>query len=149
MLKKDSCEVKEKIREYLTDPFIDWYEVNKDSLSEELSIALRYTDRDNFSTICNGILYVFFVEAVKHDCRFQVGRITRKELFTEWLSGLCEAVNSSYCNHPIARRLLGDWLEATKEEIESRYTETQAEEMITYLLWKEITSHATTTGIMY
>ena len=53
------------------------------------------------------------------------------------MQGLCNMVDSSYYYNVSAVDLLAEWLEETEEE-KKRFTEEQAEEKITYLLYCEL-----------
>lgn len=138
MLRTNSKKVDERVKQYITNNF---FEVQADY---DLSLP---TDSD-FSLICNEILKTFFNQYLKGNRQFEAGRLSRYDLFVEWCEAGTEMLDTSYYTKPIAIDLLGDWLEETKEE-RNRFTESQAEQKITYLLYKTITRHATRTGILY
>ena len=60
-----------------------------------------------------------------------------QEMFIEWCQGLPSVIDTAlyYC-HSSAVDILGDILEQTKEE-RNKYTEPQAERMISYLIYRE------------
>lgn len=59
--------------------------------------------------------------------------------FEDWCQGLPSSLNTCYylCK---AVKLLGEWLEESEEE-KSRYSESEAEKKITYLLFRELTKN--------
>ena len=87
------------------------------------------------------VLDVFYQEKVKHDKAYNAGRVSKYTLFEEWVSGLCSALPSDYYYNVSAVDLLGGWLDQTDDE-KSKYSEDQAERMITKLLYRELTKHA-------
>lgn len=142
MLKTNSKKVKETIKTYIIDNFKDWHNENL-SYNE----TLKNINTDDYTSVCNQIVKQFFVEKVELDKQYAVHRITLQELFSNWCSGLCSIIDTNYYLHS-AIDLLGEWLEETEEE-KARYTEQQAETLITNLLYREIMNHATNTNILY
>ena len=147
MRKTNSKEVKEIIRNYIMEHFKDYMDDNRGHFSGDLE-RINSADTEDYADVCNSILTIFWSEKLKYDNRFNAGRITRYELFQDWVSGLCSALNSDYYYNVSAVDLLGTWLDETESE-KSKYDESQAEEQITRLLWRELNAHATTTGILY
>lgn len=133
MLKTNSKIVNEKIRAFLMDHFKDYY--------NEQSDYLPAIDTDDYTSVCNAIIHNFYTEKVKFDCGYRAHRYNLFTLFVDWVSGLCSAIDSAYYYNVSAVDLLGAWLEETDAE-KARYTEAQAEELITKLLWREITKRA-------
>ena len=63
------------------------------------------------------------------------------ETFRDWAQGLPSAFNTCYYYNVSAVDLLADWLEETEAE-KSKYSESEAEEMITRLIYRELTKGA-------
>lgn len=151
MLKTNSKEVKATIKKYIMDNFRDVYgdyiDKNGRAYSSDLQTIENIT-LDDYTAVCNAILVIFWAEELKYNNSFKAGRVTRRELFSCWVSGLCSAIDSSYYYNVCAVDLLGSWLNETEEE-KARYSETDAEKLITNLLWRELTANATRTGILY
>ena len=63
------------------------------------------------------------------------------DTFRDWAQGLPSAFNTCYYYNISALNLLADWLEETDSEKE-KYSECQAEEMITRLIYRELTKGA-------
>lgn len=125
MLKTNSKQVKEKIREWIIKNF-EWsnYEgyYKKPETYEEM--------KETIALIC------------WHEKSYQVIRQhdSFQNMFEEWCQGLPAVIDTaSYYLHP-AVDLVGDILEQTKEE-RAKYSEPEAESMMTYLIYKEISPY--------
>ena len=68
-------------------------------------------------------------------------RRNEQEVFVEWCAGLPSIIDTCYYYNRSAVADLGDILEETEEE-RNRYTETQAEETLSRLIYREITRGA-------
>lgn len=148
MKRTNSKELKETIKNFIMDHFCNcYYPDNKGYFSGDIA-NLNNIDTTNYSEVCNAILTIFFDEKLKRDNRYNAGRVTRYSLFVDWCSGLCSALPTEYYYNVCAVDLLGGWLDQTESE-KAKYTESQAEEKITALLYRELTSNATRTGILY
>lgn len=147
MRKTNSKEVKEIIKNYIMEHFNYYMDDNRGQFSGDLE-HLNNTDTNNYTEVCNAILTVFWAEKLKYDNRFKAGRVSRSEMFEDWCSGLCSALNTDYYYNVSAVDLLGEWLEETESE-KAKYDERKAEKTITALLWRELNAHATKTGILY
>lgn len=132
-LRTNSKQVKATIKAYLMDNFADYYEENRDYMAE--------IDTANYSAVCGAILEIFHEEKVRHDMQYKAHRISKAQLFEDWVSGLCSAVDSMYYYNVSAVDLLGGWLQETEAE-KARFTEAQAESLITSLLYRELTNNA-------
>ena len=75
----------------------------------------------------------FIYEKVKHDKR----RMSEQALFFEWCSGLPSVIDTCYYYNRSAITDLGIILEETEEET-VKFTESQAEERLTWLIYREI-----------
>lgn len=147
MRRTNSKEVKGIIKSYIMNHFSDYMARERGYFSGDLE-RINSVDVEDYTEVCNSILTIFWAEKLKHDNRFRSGRVARYDLFVDWVSGLCSAIDSDYYYNVSAVDLLGKWLDETESE-KARFDECQAEEMITKLLWRELNSHATRTGILY
>lgn len=147
MRKTNSKEVKETIKNYIMEHFNCYMDDNRGYFSGDLE-PINNASTDNYTEVCNNILTIFWAEKLKHDINFKAGRANRYDLFRDWCSGLCSALDTDYYYNVSAVDLLGEWLEETESE-RARFDESKAEETITRLLWRELNAHATRTGILY
>lgn len=123
MLKTNSKKVRETVKNYIIESF---HSSDFESWHE--------TEITDYKTICNCILSAFWLEKVQLDKR----RMSEKALFFEWCQGLPNVLDCDYYLAS-AKDLLAEWLEETEEEKE-KYTEEQAENLITTLLYRELTT---------
>lgn len=133
MRKTNSKEVMEAIE----NKIIESYEA-----AEEYFLYNGKTVKTEYNEICKDILSAFEIEKCKFDNRYIVGRISRQNLFIEWMSGLPTAFPVSddiFLGSAID--WLADILDETEEEKE-RYTEDKAEITACNLLYRELTKHA-------
>lgn len=121
MLKTNSKKVKEKIRDYIIRLYDDeGYDVPKATTFEEMK---------------ENIKKVSYNEVIKYEL---MRRSTLFDAFKYWCGGLPNLLNTAdyiYCNNAVD--ILGDILEETEEE-RNRFGELEAEEKLTYLIFKEI-----------
>ncbi len=146
MRKSNSKEVKAIVKNYIMSHFEYYMACERGYFSGDLE-RINFVNVEDYTEVCNSILTIFWAEKLKHDNRFNAGRASRYDLFVDWVSGLCSAIDSDYYYNVSAVDLLGEWLDETESE-KARFDESQAEEMITKLLWRELNSHATKTGIL-
>lgn len=90
-------------------------------------------DETDFVTVAQFVYECFVDEKVKHDKR----RMTEQSLFFEWCSGLPSVLDTCYYYNRSAVDDLALILEETETE-KAKYTEAQAEERLTYLIYREI-----------
>lgn len=90
-------------------------------------------DETDFITAATFIYECFVDEKVKHDKR----RMSEQALFFEWCSGLPSVIDTCYYYNRSAITDLGIILEETEEET-VKFTESQAEERLTWLIYREI-----------
>ena len=90
-------------------------------------------DETNFKDVAEYIYKCFVDEKIKFDKR----RMTEQSLFFEWCSGLPSILDTCYYYNRSAVDDLAVILEETDEE-KARYSEAQAEERLTYLIYREI-----------
>ena len=120
MLKTNSKKAVENIRLYIINHFDSCgYDFNEDT--------------NNFKDVATFIYKCFIDEKVKHDKR----RMSEQSLFFEWCSGLPSILDTCYYYNRSAIDDLGEILEETETE-KARFTEQQAEERLTYLIYREI-----------
>lgn len=90
-------------------------------------------EESSFMDAARFIYECFIDEKVKHDKR----RMTEQALFFEWCSGLPSILDTCYYYNRSAVDDLAAILEETEDE-KAKYTESQAEERLTYLIYREI-----------
>lgn len=121
-LRTNNKKVTEKVRNYIIDSFHDsdfeeWHNVHV----------------EDYETICTIILSAFWKEKIELDKR----HMSDKALFFEWCAGLPSILGCEYYYNVSAIDLLGGWLEQTEEQ-RNKYTEEDAEALITDLIWREL-----------
>lgn len=121
MLKTNSKRVIEKVRKYIINGIDHEY------------FGLE-ADPD-FKTACKLILSA--CENEKRYIKYNSGF----EMFKDWAQGLPSAFDTLYYYNISAVDLLGAWLEESDSEKE-KYSESEAEEMITRLIYRELTKGA-------
>ena len=124
MLKTNSKQVKEKIKNWIIDNF-DFSNYEGDG----------YITPTSYEDIKEAIAVICW-----HEKSFEVLRLhgTLQNMFIGWLQGLPSLLNSaSYYCHSSAVDLVGDILEQTKEE-RAKYSEPEAENLMSYLIFKEV-----------
>ena len=127
---KTNCK---KAMENIKKEIIDAYE----SAEEYYTFNGRGAKKE-YKDICKDIMNAFYIEKVKYDCR----RMSRQELFIDWMSGLPTAFPVS---DEIYLRSASDWvgkiLEQAEEE-KAKYTEEESEKIACHLLFRELEKHA-------
>ncbi len=121
MLRSNSKKVIEKVRSYIIKGVDHEY------------FGLE-ADPD-FNTACKLVL-----TACENEKRYNRSR-SGFDTFRDWAQGLPTALNTCYYYNVSAIDLLADWLEETESE-KSKYNESEAEEMITRLVYRELTKGA-------
>lgn len=120
MLKINSKQAKENIKKYIMEHF-DYsnYEVDGEAVPE------TYTE------ICKCIYDTMMEE------KFYAKEVNEYETFKTWCQGLPSMLDTCYYYNRSALEDLKIILEETDEEA-NKFTEEQAEERLTYLLYREI-----------
>lgn len=140
MLRTNSKKAKENIHNYIVEYFCpENYAPDFDYIekAEEDNKAGR-RNVDIFSLVAHAIDKIFYDEAIRYNNMYKAGRITRQQLFVDWCAGLPSILNTCYYYYTRnAIDDLGDILEETEEE-RARYTEEQAAEMLSKLIYREI-----------
>ena len=141
MLKTNSKKVYEKIDNYIFDTTYEY--INDQYTDEDGSyyIKNRYMDIKNNNELFAVILDVFRIEKLRFDKRYLTGRISHYEMFKDWAQGLALGSTFLYYYNVSAVDLLGDILEETPEE-RNKYSEEQAEELMTKLIYRRLTTRA-------
>lgn len=121
MLRSNSKAVVEKIRQYIVDG------INPDYFG--------LSEAPDFPEACKLILQA--CEDEKFYNRIRSGLDT----FRDWAQGLPSAFNTCYYYNISAIDMLADWLEESESE-KAKYSESEAEEMITRLIYRELTKGA-------
>lgn len=117
MLRSNSKKVIEKVRSYITNGIDPDY--------------FGLAEAPDFTTACKLIL-----TACENEKRYNRSR-SGFETFKDWAQGLPTALNTCYYYNVSAVNLLADWLEETESEKE-KYSESESEEMITRLIYREL-----------
>lgn len=129
MLKTNSKKARENIRTYIMEHFDPTgYDVNQEPATFEETAR---------------IILDTFAEEKQYDTRYiyRVG-LSDYNVFKDWAAGLPSILDTCYYYNRSAVDDLGEILEETTEE-KARYTESQAEERLTYLIFRELQKRAT------
>lgn len=119
MLRTNSKQARENIRQYIIENF------TPENYTEE--------NIQGFENIAKFILDVF-----KSEYYNVTGRYTQAEAFTNWCSGLPSVLDTCYYYNRSAVKDVKNILEETDAEVR-KYTEQQAEELLTSLIYRELT----------
>ena len=121
MLRSNSKNVLEKIRDYIVDGIdLEYFEIEA---------------APTFPAACKLIL-----TACENEKRYSRSR-NGFDTFKDWAQGLPSAFNTLYYYNVSAVDMLGEWLEETESEKE-KYSESEAEERITWLIYRELVKGA-------
>lgn len=136
MLKTNSKKAIENIKKYICDNVNFDY----DTVNEKYYYVMKLEERkargeniDMFSVYAYAIYAIMHEQVVTNDKR----GYTLQEYFIYWCQGLPSVLNADYYLNRSAVQDLGDILEQTEAE-RNKYTESEAEEKLTYLIWREI-----------
>ena len=123
MLKTNSKEFKTKIKNWIVENF------DSSSYEPEEKKPANYEEIKQFiARICWRELG--FEVRIQH--------ATVQKMFIHWCEGLPSCLNTAaYLCHCSAVDLVGDILQQTKEE-RNKYSEREAEQLMTYLIYKEL-----------
>ena len=122
MLKTNAKKVREKVQAYIMADVINY--VNENDLKQPA----------NFKECAVLVLDIFKCEKIKHDKR----KLLPYDYFVEWLQGGALYWLGDYYVDVSAVELVGGWLEQTEQE-RAKYSESDAEKLATYLIWRELT----------
>ena len=123
-------------------------EAIKNEIIESYEAAEEYYTYDGkkakteYNDICKDIMTAFENEKCKYNCMYRAGRISKHDLFMDWMQGLPSAL-------PLADDIflgsatewLGKILNQTEEE-KAKYNDDKAEKMSCYLIYREIVKHS-------
>lgn len=129
MLKTNSKIVRERIRAHI---------MNGENVAE---YAPKGTPRSTFEEVATAI-YNDFLRWYNAGYTAQRYR-TRQDAFCDWAAGLPSIIDTDYYYNVSAVNLLGDILEETPEE-RAKFSEEQAEQKLSYLIYSELTKAART-----
>lgn len=87
----------------------------------------------DFHSLAVELMHIYFSERGK----FKRQKVSYQEDFCDWLSGLPSVFDSCYFYNRSAVDDLGEILEETETE-KSRYSEADAEKMLSYLIFREL-----------
>lgn len=95
------------------------------------------TMKTEYNDICKDIMNMFYIEKLQFDNRYKAGRISKADLFMDWMHGLPSAFpvsNDIFLNSAVD--FLGDLLDETETEKE-KFTDEQAEKKRLYIFCTE------------
>jgi len=118
MLKTNSKEVMNRIKKVIMDSY---------EAAEEYYTFDGSTMKTEYNDICKDIMNMFYIEKLQFDNRYKAGRISKADLFMDWMQGLPSAFpvsNDIFLNSAVD--FLGDLLDETETEKE-KFTDEQAE----------------------
>jgi len=125
MLKTNSKKARENIRAYILEHF--------DPTNYDLE-----TVPETFEEVARVILDTFESEKHYHLEYIKAKGISMQSVFAEWCAGLPSILDTCYYYNRSAIDDLAGILEETTTEA-SRYTESAAEDLLTYLIYRELT----------
>lgn len=79
MLKTNSKEVMNRIKKIIMDSY---------EAAEEYYTYEGATMKTEYNEICKDILNMFYIEKLHLDNRYKAGRISKSDLFMDWMQGL-------------------------------------------------------------
>jgi hypothetical protein len=128
MLKTNTKKARENIRAYILEHFSpEGYEVNQTPATFEEAAAI--------------ILDTFAEEKPHSAAYIYRWSLSDFQVFRDWCQGLPSILDTCYYYNRSAVDDLGAILEETPEE-KARFTESEAEERLTVLIWRELTRGA-------
>lgn len=133
MLRTNSKEVMNRIKKIIMDSY---------EAAEEYYTFDGGAMKTEYNDICKDIMNMFYIEKLQFDNRYKAGRISRADLFMDWMQGLPSAFpvsNDIFLGSAVD--FLGDLLDETEKEKE-KFTDEQAEKRAVYLLHRELEKHA-------
>lgn len=134
MLKTNSKKVIEKVRKYCVDSWNDYAEEEGLPTAESFEVASKEILKNCINEkLC-------FEKEKRLDFLKHYYSNSFFAAFEDWCQGLPRSLDTYYYYNRIAVDQLGDWLEESEEE-KQRFSETEAEQKITYLLFRELTKN--------
>lgn len=141
MLRTNSKKVYEKIDNYIIETAKEYIYEQYTGSDGSYYIKDRYMNIEMVNDLFSVILDIFSQEYLKHNKQYLTGRVSKYTMFKDWASGLALGSTFLYYYNVSAVDLLGDILEQTTEE-RNKYTEAQAEELTTQLIYRRLTTRA-------
>ena len=123
-LKTNSKKAIQNVRAYILDNFDPEYAENHN------------VDEKDFNAVAAAI-YADFFRVIKNDYRYIRHNMSLQELFADWASGLPGILDTCYYYNRSALKDVQNILEQSDAEA-ARFTESQAEELLTSLIFREI-----------
>lgn len=120
MLKTNSKQARQNVQRYIMNNF--------DGCNHEIETPKTFTETAHI------IMDVFNSEKPAEG---GYSRMSEQERFTEWAAGLPFILDTCYYYNRSAVDDLGEILEETEQE-KARYSEQDAEKLLTYLIYKEL-----------
>ena len=134
-----NCTFDNDFPDYFGFPYLGQYEKFTE-LVHDTTYTNGINNVDLFSVYAPAIYETFREEKGRYDKRYQAGRISEHSLCIEWLQGLPSASYTyEYLGRPNAKTIVADLLEETAAE-RDKYTETEAESLLSYLIYREVKS---------
>lgn len=124
MLKTNTKKARENIKNYI----IENYERGEDYTHHGINV-----DTTNWDEIRKNIKDIFYLEYGRQIRLYK----SEYDAFNNWCRGLPSILDTCYYYNRSAIKDLGDILEETEEE-RNKYSEEQAEEKLTYLIYREV-----------
>lgn len=124
MLKTNCKQARENIKKYIISIYDNEVDYSNCGID---------TNKTEWEDIKETIKTIFNLE-VGH---FRTRQIGQYNAFFEWCQGLPSIIDTCYYYNRSAIKDLGDILEETEEE-RNKFTEQQAEEKLTHLIYKEL-----------
>lgn len=150
MLKTNSKEVKNAIREFIATGAIDWAieanEYDRENGYEPMAEAVKLEklsskgeENADVQKAAACLVWACFKNDTKGDCR--IGRDPLQEIFISWLRGLPGVVGSEDFLLRSAVDFMAGILQESEAE-KAKYGETEAEDLACYLIWREVSKLA-------
>ena len=114
-----------------------------DNINDEIiawNPEMEYLQKGDRKALATAIYKEYLIEKRNNNNEWLAGRVTDYELFEDWASGLAMCGIFDYWYNVPAIKTLGDILEETETERE-RFTESDAEKMLTRLIYREVTKN--------
>ena len=127
MLRTNNKKVTEKIKKQILISFKKWTSEN-----EELQPFIYNIETFEEAKII--IIKKFILEMLNNENTKKYYNYNTFKAFKDWMEGLITIIDTSYFTKPIAKKIIIELLEETEEEAK-RFTEDQAEELITKLYY--------------
>lgn len=150
MLKTNSKEVKNTIRAFIATGAIDWAisanEYDKENGYEPMAEAVELEklsskgeENADVQKAAAALVWKCFQNDIEGD--YRIGREPLQEIFISWLRGLPGVVSSEDFLFSNAVDFMAGILQESEAE-KAKYSESDAEELAAYLIWREVSKLA-------